>query len=110
MGNIVWGLCIFLDISQDTWEDYKKREDFIGITTRVEGIIYSQKLEGAAADLLNSNIIARELGLSDKKELDLSNPDGSLAPKTIDASKLSTDALRELASVMNEHSTEADEG
>ena len=32
-------------------------------------IIKTQKFEGAAAELLNANIIARDLGLADKKEL-----------------------------------------
>ena len=62
------GLCIFLDIAVDTWELYRKREDFIGVTKQVEEIIRSQKFAGAAADLLNPNIIARDLGLSDKQE------------------------------------------
>ncbi len=60
------GLCIFLDIDDDTWTNYKKREDFFGVVTRVERIIQTQKFEGAAAELLNANIIARDLGLTDK--------------------------------------------
>lgn len=63
------GLCIFLDIDRTTWAAYAGREDFSRITTRVEEIIRTQKFEGAAAELLNSNIIARELGLADKSEL-----------------------------------------
>lgn len=62
------GLCLFLDIDESTWDLYCKREDFIGVTTRAERVIYSQKFAGAAADLLNANIIARDLGLSDKTE------------------------------------------
>lgn len=62
-------LCIFLDISPETWRSYRDREDFVGITTRVDEIIRTQKFQGAAADLLNPNIIARDLGLSDKSEL-----------------------------------------
>lgn len=61
-------LCIFLDISFQTWQNYKAREDFVEIVTRVEEIIKTQKFQGAAADLLNPNIIARELGLVDKQE------------------------------------------
>jgi hypothetical protein len=38
----------------------------LSITLEIEKVIYNQKFTGAAADLLNSNIIARELGLSDK--------------------------------------------
>jgi hypothetical protein len=62
-------LCIFLDISSETWRSYREREDFVGITTRVDEIIRTQKFQGAAADLLNPNIIARELGLSEKSEI-----------------------------------------
>lgn len=62
------GMCIFLDIHVSTWYDYASKEDFSEITTQVSQIIDTQKFEGAAADLLNPNIIARDLGLADKKE------------------------------------------
>lgn len=65
------GLCIFLDIARRTWDDYRSREDYMPVVTRVEEIISAQKFEGAAADLLNSNIIARDLGLRDKQDVDL---------------------------------------
>lgn len=65
------GLCIFLDIARRTWDDYRGREDYMPVVTRVEEIISAQKFEGAAADLLNSNIIARDLGLRDKQDVDL---------------------------------------
>lgn len=64
------GLCLFLDIDQKTWALYEKREDFIPITTRVRNIIYTQKFEGAAVGVFNANIIARDLGLVDKKHND----------------------------------------
>lgn len=63
------GLCLFLDIGQSTWADYRNKEDFSEVTTRACNIIYDYKFTGAAADLLNPNIIARDLGLADKKEL-----------------------------------------
>jgi len=63
------GLCLFLDIDETTWREYKTKEDFSPVTTRAEKTIYNQKFAGASADLLNANIIARDLGLSDKKEL-----------------------------------------
>jgi hypothetical protein len=62
------GLCVFLDICQDTWSNYRNKQDFIGVTKKVEDIIKDQKFAGAAADLLNANIIARDLGLTDKTE------------------------------------------
>lgn len=64
----VSALCIFLDISPHTWADYRAREDFTPICSRVDEIIRSQKFQGAAADLLNPSIIARDLGLADKSE------------------------------------------
>lgn len=63
------GLCIFLDINRSTWDEHRTREGFSDVTTRVDEIIRSQKFEGAAAGLLNANIIARDLGLADKNEL-----------------------------------------
>ena len=64
----IGGLCIFLDIDRTTWAEYAKKPDFSTITTRAEEIIYAQKFSGAAADLLNANIIARDLGLKDNSE------------------------------------------
>jgi hypothetical protein len=63
------GLCIFLDISQQAWSEYKTRQGFGEVTARIDEIIRTQKFQGAAADLLNANIIARDLGLADKSEL-----------------------------------------
>jgi hypothetical protein len=63
------GLCLFLDIDQMTWAEYRKRDGFTGVTREIEAAIYEQKFSGAAAEMLNANIIARELGLADKKEL-----------------------------------------
>jgi hypothetical protein len=65
----ITGLCIFLDISQQAWSEYKQRDGFGDVTTRIDEIIRTQKFEGASADLLNANIIARDLGLADKAEL-----------------------------------------
>lgn len=64
----ITGLARFLHINVDTWYEYCKRDDFTEITREIEGIIHDQKFTGAAADMLNANIIARDLGLADKKE------------------------------------------
>jgi len=64
------GLCLFIDIDFTTWQAWKKtRSDLSNIIGRAEAVIYQQKFAGAAADLLNANIISRELGLADKSEL-----------------------------------------
>jgi hypothetical protein len=64
----VAGLCIFLDISQQAWGEYRQRNGYGDVTTRVDDIIRTQKFEGASAGLLNANIIARDLGLADRSE------------------------------------------
>lgn len=61
-------MCLFLDICENTWTNYKQRDDFLRVTTEAEQIIYTQKFQGAAADFLNANIIARDLGLKDQQE------------------------------------------
>ncbi len=63
------GLCIFLGISVNTWKTYKKNQDFLMVTDEVEDSIRDQKFAGASAGLLNANIIARDLGLVDKKDI-----------------------------------------
>jgi len=64
------GLCLFLDINRGTWNEWRNVDDFSEVVSRAEEVIYSQKFSGAAADLLNANIIARDLGLTDKTAVD----------------------------------------
>lgn len=73
------GLCLFLDCSVGMWKTYRKNEaykDYLPVITRAEAVIYQQKFSGAAAGFLNPNIIARDLGLVDKKDHTLANPPG----------------------------------
>ena len=64
------GLCSHLDINNDTWHDWRKnRKDLSDVITRVDRIIRRQKFEGAVADLMNPNIIARDLGLKETVEV-----------------------------------------
>ena len=69
----IGGLCLFLDISFETWSDWRKnRPDLSDVITRAEQIIRTQKFEGASAGLLVPQIIARDLGLADKQEIGVS--------------------------------------
>lgn len=70
------GLCLFLDIGDSTWANWRQDKDFLGIVEWAEKVIRSQKFSGAAADLLNPNIIARDLGLSDKSIQEHTGKDG----------------------------------
>lgn len=80
----IGGMCIFLDITHQTWTQYRKRSDLSEVTAWAEGVIRDQKFGGAAADLLNANIIARDLGLKDNSEVDHKSTDGSMSPKGTD--------------------------
>lgn len=64
------GLCLFLDVTQKQWIEWRtSRADLSEVIRQAEAIIFQQKFTGAAADLLNANIIARDLGLADKQEI-----------------------------------------
>lgn len=62
------GLCVFMECGEQTFRDYRVKEDFSEVITRIEQIIRTQKFEGAAVGLFNANIIARDLGLTEKSE------------------------------------------
>ena len=64
------GLCNYLDIITETWREYRKRDGYTAVCTRVEEIMRRQKFEGAAAEMLNHAIIARDLGLADRQKID----------------------------------------
>lgn len=74
------GLVSFLDINSDTWYEYDKREGFTEVITRAMERMYSQKFSGAAAGQLNANIIARDLGLSEKVDNKHAGHDGGALP------------------------------
>ena len=86
-------LCLFLDISEDTWRNYSTNEthsDFFEVTRAVNAIIYTQKFEGAAVGAFSHNIIARDLGLVDKIE------NNNKRTLTIKADEKQKDALEDL--------------
>lgn len=60
------GLCLFLGTNQQTLLNYgtaQGYEDYFDVVKQIKEIIYEQKFTGAAAELLNPNIIARDLKL-----------------------------------------------
>jgi hypothetical protein len=85
------GLCIFLDVNSQYFNDFKNsllgdkeekieeggrahsktlKKDFSLVISRIEEIIRTQKYEGAAVGAFNANIIARDLGLADRQEVE----------------------------------------
>lgn len=85
---------LFLGISYETWSNYRKREalqaedkqcdddgaEYTAAINWVEGIIRSQKFEGAAAGIFNPMIICRELGLKDNTKVVTDDGEGGDAP------------------------------
>lgn len=69
------GLAAHLGIPYSRLKVYKDRGGRWELVVElIENVIYTQKFENAAAGLLNSSLIARDLGIADKSEL--SGPDG----------------------------------
>lgn len=64
----IQGLCLYLDISDESWANYAKNDNFFGIVERIKRVIYEQKFAGAAVGIFNASIISRELGLTEKPE------------------------------------------
>lgn len=62
-------LCVHIGISLNTFKNYEARDNFLTVTTHIREIITANQLEGALVEAYNSNIVARLLGLSDKKEI-----------------------------------------
>lgn len=100
MRAFTWsGLEVYLDCDLRNYRDAVNgngknfNEDFMQVLTRVARIIYTQKFEGAAAGFLNPNIIARDLGLTDKQEIKQLNQN---LDQYIDYTELSDDALKEI--------------
>lgn len=63
-------LCLFLDISQVTYLNYRKKgDDFLRVCNMADDIIREQKFGGAASGFFNHAIISRDLGLVDKKDI-----------------------------------------
>jgi hypothetical protein len=103
------GLTSYLDCGVEYFRQFKARlvgkndsvsRDFSRVIVRIEETIYNQKFTGAAAGFLNPNIIARDLGLSEKTEAKI---DHTLTQQ-VDYSQLSDETLKELENAAgNQH-------
>lgn len=76
------GLCLFLGVNTAYFREFQKNcsKDFSTVITYIKEVIYTQKFEGAAVGAYNSNIIARDLGLTDKKDLTTDGKEISYTP------------------------------
>ncbi len=68
--------CLHAGIAEKTWVKYREREEYLDVIKATESAIFTQKFEAAAADLLNSNVIIRDLSL--RERLDVTSGDESI--------------------------------
>lgn len=59
--------CVYLGCSRNWWNELPS--EFLGVKNRISDYIFSYQLKGAETGEFNANIVARELGLADKKEI-----------------------------------------
>lgn len=66
------GMCLFWGTHSKYLNEFRKTapKDFSDVLATIDEIIYTQKIDNAAAGLLNASVIARELGLTDKSQVD----------------------------------------
>lgn len=67
------GMCIFFGVPSQTFVNYASNtgeyKDYFVIATQIKEIIRDQKLSGAVIGNYKENIVARMLGMADKKEV-----------------------------------------
>lgn len=68
-----------------SWYNYKDYEGFLQVITHAEEIIKTWKLKGAAVNVYNHSIVARDLQLADKKDIVI---DDKIELKTFNAKDL----------------------
>ena len=65
----IWGACVYLGITTETWKQWRKDEKYSSVILRAEHIFKSYNIEGASAGMLNQNIIARLEGLNENVDI-----------------------------------------
>ena len=95
---LIWrqGLVAGIDVQEDTVEGVK-----VGQTVKLK---LSERIK--RIELIGKHVSVGAF----RENVAVTNPDGSLKPTVIDASQLSTEALRELAGVLNGKAAASDDG
>lgn len=63
------GFCNYCGMLQSTYIGYKKDVRYMQVCESIDQAIYQNKFDGAATGMFNHAIIARDLGLADKKDI-----------------------------------------
>lgn len=104
------GLCSYLGVNTVYFNDFadglkgktdQLSKDFSEIIIYIRETIYNQKFSGAASGFLNANIIARDLGLKDQKDMTTNGENINKAP---DLSSLKIEDLERLAKELDKGS------
>lgn len=81
----IWDFCVFLGTSRDWWN--KLGEEFLGVKEYIRTYIETYQLKGATAGIFNANIVARLLGLADKKEIQATGDNMTIVVKSEEEKK-----------------------
>lgn len=79
----ITGLCLYLGIHRHTWQNYRASEEFDLVCDEIEDRMKQYKFENAVAGLMNPMMIARDIGLTEKSEIQHSS-DGTMLPTRIE--------------------------
>ena len=107
----MWGLCSFLHVNTVYFNDFESglkgkddatSKDFSKVITHVRESITNQKFAGAAAGFLNPNIIARDLGLVEKKDMTTGGEKmpGTIINNILELSDFDTEDLKALNEII----------
>lgn len=105
---LISAFCLYVGASEKYLADFKGRlieekkpenDDFLTVINQIYETVRSQKFEGAAAGLFNSNIIARDLGL--KEHTDHTSDGNEI--KGVNVTVVSQDANNELNKMISEN-------
>ncbi|HUM44027.1 MAG TPA: terminase small subunit [Fervidobacterium sp.] len=91
------GLCNFLKITMGKWQYMKnKKAEFTDVICKIEQVIFQQKFENAAANILDAVMLSKDLGLKESHALS-----GSVNTSTkIDLCNLSNSEVRKLVNII----------
>lgn len=103
------GLAVYLKTSRETlraWQHEDDKEEFSAMLgemlSKQENILISKGLTNEHNSVITKLVLSKH-GYNDKVEQAHTSPDGSMTPKAgLDASKLSTEALKEIMKASDE--------
>ncbi len=95
---LTWaGFATFCGTHKNYFQNFRSRcsADFKEVIGQIDDFMFTQKFSGAASGIFNANIISRDLGLIDKKQLDARHLHASVAPMTPEEAAAANKALED---------------